>query len=84
LGGHPERGQLVDHQEAAEPDDQLHSSDDQAAAEPDDRLNSPDDQAAGQRGDRGLLRQALHQQADAAYRYEVRRVAVQPGEALHG
>jgi len=76
--------QFADHQEAAEPDDQLHSSDDQAAAEPDDRLNSPDDQAAGQRGDRGLLRQALHQQADAAYRYEVRRVAVQPGEALHG
>jgi hypothetical protein len=75
---------FVDHQEAAEPDDQLHSSDDQAAAEPDDRLNSPVDQAAGQRGDQGLLRQALHQQADAAYRYEVRRVVVQPGEALHG
>jgi hypothetical protein len=83
LGGHPERAQFVDHQEAAEPDDQLHSSDDQAAAEPDDRLNSPDDQAAGLRGDRGLLRQALHQQADAACRYEVRPVVVQPGEALH-
>jgi len=83
LGEHPERARLVGHQEAAEPDDQLHSWDDQAAAEPDDRLNSPDDQAAGLRGDRGLLRQALHQQADAACRYEVRPVVVQPGEALH-
>jgi hypothetical protein len=83
LGEHPERVQFVDHQEEAEPGDQLHSSDDRAAAEPDDRLNSPDDQAAGLRGDRGLLRQALHQQADAACRYEVRPVVVQPGEALH-
>jgi hypothetical protein len=56
----------------------LHSWDDQAAAEPDDRSNSPDDQAAGQQGD-----QALHQQAVAVYRYEVRRVVVQPGAALH-
>jgi len=70
--------QFADHQEAAEPDDQLHSSDDQAAAEPDDRSNSPDDQAAGQQGD-----QALHQQAVAVYRYEVCRVVVQPGAALH-
>jgi hypothetical protein len=70
--------QFVDHQEAAEPGDQLHSSDDRAAAELDDRLNSPDDQAAGQQGD-----QALHQQAVAVYRYEVRRVVVQPGAALH-
>jgi hypothetical protein len=30
--------QFVDHQEAAEPGDQLHSSDDQAAAELDDQL----------------------------------------------
>jgi hypothetical protein len=79
LGGHPERAQLVGHQEAAEPDDQLHSWDDQAAAEPDDRSNSPADQAAGQQGD-----QVLHQRAGAVYRYEVRRVVVQPGAALHG
>jgi hypothetical protein len=78
LGEHPERARFADHQEEAEPGDQLHSWDDQEEAEPDDRSNSPDDQAAGQQGD-----QALHQQADAAYRYEVRRVAVQPGEALH-
>jgi len=78
LGGHPERAQLVGHQEAAEQGDQLHSWDDQAAAEPDDRSNSPDDQAAGQQGD-----QALHRREVAVYRYEVRRVVVQPGAALH-
>jgi len=78
LDEHLEQAQFAGHQEAAEPDDQLHSWDDQAAAEPDDRSNSPDDQAAGQQGD-----QALHQQAVAVYRYEVRRVVVQPGAALH-
>jgi len=78
LGEHPERARLVGHQAAAEPDDQLHSWDDQAAAEPDDRSNSPDDQAAGQQGD-----QALHRREVAVYRYEVRRVVVQPGAALH-
>jgi hypothetical protein len=82
LGEHPERAQLVGHQEAAEPGDQLHSWGDQEEAEPDDRSNSPDDQAAGQQGD-----QALHQQAVAVYRCEVRLVlmqpdAVQPGAAL--
>ena len=71
---------IEDHQEEAEPDDQSNSPDDQAAAEPDDQSNSPDDQAAGQRGDQGPLRQALHQQADAAYRYEVRRVVEQRDE----
>jgi hypothetical protein len=83
LGEHPERAQLVGHQEEAEPDDQLHSWDDQAAAEPDDRSNSPDDQAAGQQGDQVLLCPGLRQQAGAVYRYEVRRVVVQPGAALH-
>jgi hypothetical protein len=78
LGEHPERAQLVGHQEAAEPGDQLHSWGDQEEAEPDDRSNSPDDQAAGQQGD-----QVLHQRAGAVYRYEVRRVVVQPGAALH-
>jgi hypothetical protein len=78
LGEHPERAPFADHQEEAEPGDQLHSWDDQEEAEPDDRSNSLDDQAAGQQGD-----QALHQQAVAVYRYEVRRVVVQPGAALH-
>jgi hypothetical protein len=83
LGEHPERARFADHQEEAEPDDQLHSWDDQAAAELDDQLRSWGDQAADRPVDQVQQHQARHPRlAGAAYLNVVYRVVVPRDEVL--
>ena len=83
-GEHPELERYGVHQEAAEPDDQMHSSDDQEAAERGDQMHSSDDQGAEQPVGQEQQPQARHPQlADEVYRVEVQQDA-ELHESHHG